>query len=144
MSQPAIDINKLSSRVAGLSCLRFFPTRDDTEGRLEITKEIASMAGTWERALWIIDQLKKLTNDWPGCMEMRGIFCHRFLPADGISAESKLCPDGQIPRDQAIGFIPANKQEQLRDPRDRSLPSGDVGNAVRALIAPRKRGDEIK
>jgi hypothetical protein len=33
-----IDIDKLSGRVAGLSAMRFFPSKDDKEGRLEITK----------------------------------------------------------------------------------------------------------
>ena len=98
-----IDIDKLSGRVAGLSAMRFFPSKDDKEGRLEITKAIASMAGTYDRALWIIDQMLNLSNDWPGIPEMRGIFCHRFPPADGVAGESKLCPDGGIPDQFKVG-----------------------------------------
>lgn len=120
-----IDIDKLSGRVAGLSAMRFFPSKDDKEGRLEITKAIASMAGTYDRALWIIEQILNLSSDWPGIPEVRGVFCHRFPPADGVSGESALCPDGHIPDQLKVGKdFPGTKTalESGRHPRDGSLP----------------------
>ncbi len=128
----AIDIDQLAGRVAGWAAMRFFPPRDEKYARLEIVKAVASMAGTYERACWIVDQMLALTNDWPGIVEVRGVFCHRFLPADGVSAESKLCPDGHIPDASIVGFTPLKELgTDSRYPRDRSLPA-----AAKELLGP--------
>lgn len=120
----AIDIDQLSRRVAGWAAMRYFPSRDEKYARLEIVKGVASMAGTYDRACWIVDQMLALTNDWPGLVEVRGVFCHRFQPADGVSAESKLCPDGHIPDASIVGFVPLKEiAASDRNPRDRSLPA---------------------
>lgn len=118
-----IDIEQLSSRVAGWASLRFYPSRDEKSARLEIVKAVASMAGSYDRACWIVDQLMVLTNVWPGLVEVRGIFCHRFPPADGITTDSALCPEGHIPDELKVGFksLPALAAPD-RDPRDTSLP----------------------
>ena len=82
-----IDFDKLKSRVAGWGAMRYFPRTDsavDVAARLEIVKAVASMAGTWERAVWIVDQMLALTSDWPGIQEVRGVFCQRY----------KLVPSG--------------------------------------------------
>ncbi len=133
-----IDLDKLAKRVVRLSALRYFPSREDVEGRLEVVKAVASMAGTWERSCWIIDQMLALTGEWPGVLEMRGVFCHRFRPADGKEATSAICPDDHIPAEQAVGFIPGKVPAQLRDPRDRSLPPGEVGAMVRQITGKKR------
>lgn len=128
---------ELGSKVLEWSALRFFPA--DREGRNAITKAVVAMAGSAERAVWIVDQVLAITNDWPGIAEVRGIFCLRFKPADGISWFSELCQSGQIPADKAISFTPQPALEAPRDPRDRSLPAGIAGDAVRAVLGAGKR-----
>lgn len=112
--------------------MRFFPT--EPAGRLAIVKSVAAMSGSEERACWIVDQMLALTNDWPGILEVRGVYCLRFKPADGVEGESEICPTGQIPADSAVGFKPRTSLAPQRDPRSRELPPGEVGEMIRSLV----------
>lgn len=68
--------------------LRFFPA---DEASAEIVMEfLADLVSTPEELRWLSDTLVNQVGDWPGAKEVRGLYCSRFSPRDGIEAECSL------------------------------------------------------
>jgi hypothetical protein len=98
-----------------LRVLRYFP--NDESVMDAIVRLCGSMCASEEQVRWLVDRMTSgIYSEWPGIAEMRGCFCGRFRPADGINAYSEIYPDGLPPDPTAPPRIAA--------PVLKALPSG--------------------
>ncbi len=85
MKPAAADLTKA---IASLTLLRFFPAEDIA--RASIMELLSRMIGTVEQLDWLVVTMIDRVGEWPGPKELRGVFCTRFKPADGIEAWCSL------------------------------------------------------
>lgn len=74
--------------VARLSVMKFFPS--DPIARAEIMSILDRLVSTKHQLDWLVDTLINRVGEWPGPKEVRGVFCTKFPPADGIEADCSL------------------------------------------------------
>ena len=70
--------------VETLGALRFFPS--DPGGRTGVMYVLQSMVEDVERLDWIVRTMLTKVGEWKGPLDLRGIYCTRFKPADGEEA----------------------------------------------------------
>ena len=105
------DIN---SALAKLGTMNYFPA--DQGSRAEIAALLAQMCVSSKSLDWLMEQMICHVKDWPGCAEMRGIYCSRFPPMDGINtyaAHWKYSPE-------------ASEGRSIEDHKARLYLCGDV------------------
>ncbi len=92
-----------------LSQLRFFPTDPlAPEGILRLLRQLV---GTRDQLAWLIGALVNRVGEWPGPAQVRGLFCTRFRPADGIEADCSL--PGYTADDCEAQSVAAGPEKQL-------------------------------
>lgn len=74
---------QITDAVADLGMLQYFPS--DPATRRAIMRELAAMVGTEDELRWLVSAMKRI-GVWEGPAEMRGVFCARFAPRDGVEA----------------------------------------------------------
>lgn len=74
---------QITDAVADLGMLQYFPS--DPATRRAIMRELAAMVGTADQLVWLVGAMKRI-GVWEGPAEMRGVFCARFAPRDGVEA----------------------------------------------------------
>ena len=85
--------------VRRMGVLQYFPT--DEIVQRDIMRLLMRMASTPAQLQWLVDTLVDQVGEWKGPVELRGIFCTRFKPKDGIEAESshhKFSPEANESR----------------------------------------------
>lgn len=85
----------LNAAIANLSMLRFFPPDEAT--RAAIQALLVRICPHRESLLWLVDEFVNRIGEWRGPLELRAILATRWLPADGISANSQIA--GYTPAD---------------------------------------------
>lgn len=73
--------------VRRLAVLKFFPS--DAVVRQEIMALLDRLVSTPEQLEWLVSALINEVGEWPGPKEVRGIFCTRFRPKDGIETDAE-------------------------------------------------------
>ena len=105
-----------------LRVLRFFPNDEAVMNAL--VRLCGSMCASEKQVRWLVDRMTSgIYSEWPGIAEMRGCFCGRFKPADGINGYSSVYPDG-LPPDPTAPPRPGIAAAALK-----ALPAG----ALKAL-----------
>lgn len=89
--------NDIIQAVRRMHALAMFP--NDQHAREEIMRIIERMVGTKEQLDWLVSSMIDRVGEWKGPREMRGIFCTRFKPLDGIESYAS-----------AAGFTPADSE----------------------------------
>ena len=112
------QFRELGEIASDLIQLKYYPSED--AGRLSIIKEIGRMVSHIDQARWLVRRMLSLYNEWPGPMEMRGCFCSRFRPADGIERYSTVYAG------ENGDFFPPEpgKSKSLPSPQALRLPAG--------------------
>ena len=128
---------KISEAVGELAQLKFFPS--DELARAGIMKLLLRLVefGRVDQLEWLVRAMVDTVGTWNGPLELRGVFCTRFKPADGTEADCALTP-GFSPEAMearsATQHIPA-----LPAPQARALLAGVVkaedGEDVESIIA---------
>lgn len=104
----------LSEAVGRLACLRYFPT--DPNARAEIMRVLDRMVGGIEQLEWLVRTMIDEVGEWQGPRELRGVFCTRYRPADGIEA---WCATGKFSAEAM------ENRAALESAGYRSLPAPD-------------------
>jgi hypothetical protein len=65
--------------------LKYFPA--DDAARKGVMRLLERMVGTSEQLDWLVGTMIDQVGEWSGPVELRGVFCSRFSPRDGIDAE---------------------------------------------------------
>lgn len=97
--EPSEKDKAIIEAISEMSCLRFFPS--DAGARTAVAKLIDRMARTAAEVRWLTATMVDQVGEWQGPKELRGIFCQRFAPADGIEAASthpKFSPEANETR----------------------------------------------
>ena len=76
--------NAIIGAMADLAMLRYFPSDELT--RTGIMRLIERMASTPEQVVELVRRTVAHYNDWPGPLELRGVFCTFAKPRDGVEA----------------------------------------------------------
>jgi len=97
-----------------LSILRFFPA---TTGAREAVMELLErMVATRDQLNWLVRTMIDEVGEWQGPRELRGVFCTRYRPADGIEA---WCATGKFSAEAM------ENRAALESAGYRSLPAPD-------------------
>lgn len=81
-TETPITEQHLAAALVQLSILKFFPM-DELQHRA-MTEYLRRLCGHAEGLAWLVAQLVNHVGEWPGSADVRGIYCTRFKPADGI------------------------------------------------------------
>lgn len=73
--------------VRRMSILKYFPS--DEVARVEIMRLLDRLVSTPEQLDWLVNALIDEVGEWPGPKEVRGIFCTRFPPKDGVETDAE-------------------------------------------------------
>jgi hypothetical protein len=108
---------KVLEMIGELRVLRYFP--NDESVMNAIVRLCGSMCASETQVRWLVDRLTSgIYTEWPGIAEVRGCFCSRYKPADGINVYSTVYPDG-LPPDPAAPPRPG-----ITAPDPKALPPG--------------------
>ena len=77
-------IQQITDAAARLTCLRFFPVGD--AAKTEVMRLLDRMCQTKERLDWLVSAMVDQVGTWYGPVELRGVYCQKYTPADGITA----------------------------------------------------------
>ena len=78
----------IATAVGHLSMMKFFPASDVTQQA--IMQLLKRMVGTREQLNWLTQTLINHVTEWPGAAEIRGLFCTKYRPSDGIDGNCTL------------------------------------------------------
>lgn len=111
-----ITIQQAGAAVSRLAILKHFP--GEAPARAELARMFQRMVSTPEQLEWLVRAAIDNCEEWPGPMEMRGMFCQRYKPADGVEAWSTIAgftaADSEARHAQEIDSV---KQAELSAPR---------------------------
>jgi hypothetical protein len=79
---------QLAGAVEELAAIPFFPSEEGA--RIAITTQISRFVGDEKQLRWLVDAALGAMRKWEGLPELRGLFCTRFKPADGVEAYCSL------------------------------------------------------
>ena len=85
----------LEAAVAELGAIPFFPS--DAASQLVIARHLAKFVGGVAELRWLVDSAVTAMQRWGGIPELRGLYCTRYKPEDGIEANCSLA--GYSPED---------------------------------------------
>lgn len=68
-----------------LSLLKFFPS--EPGARAVLLRMLCQMVAGPAELRWLVDTTLKYHNEWPGPLELRGIYCTHYKPKDGVEAD---------------------------------------------------------
>lgn len=68
--------------------MRYFP--GDKAERGVIARVLTRMVADPKHLRWLVDALVNSAREWPGFGEVRGMYCTRYKPLDGIEANCSL------------------------------------------------------
>ena len=105
------NVDQLADAVDSLGTLPMFPAAPGAQR--EVMRALYRMVSTEEQLEWLITTVLDHSDQWRGAVELRGIFCTRFTPADGVEAIAKSTT-GYTPADIESEHIEALDQSQKR------------------------------
>jgi hypothetical protein len=79
---------QIAAAMAELGAIPFFPS--DPAAQLVIARHVAKFVGGVKELRWLVDASVTVMQRWAGIPELRGLYCTRYKPADGIEATCML------------------------------------------------------
>jgi hypothetical protein len=80
-----IPRSAIKKAVAEFGMLRYFPS--DPVVQAGVMALLERMVRTPEQLAWLVRTMIDEVGEWQGTKELRGVFCTRFAPADGVEAD---------------------------------------------------------
>lgn len=98
---------QLARAVSEMGAIPYFPT--DSGAQLAVMKQLERFVSGEKELRWLVDTAAGVMREWKGVPELRGLYCTRFKPADGVEANCSL--PGYTPEDsEARWALEAGKQ----------------------------------
>jgi hypothetical protein len=105
----------LNRAVIDLSMLQFFPTDPGTQS--SVMTLLRKMCPHREALQWLVNTMVNHVGKWYGPVELRGVLCWKYRPADGISANCSVA-----------GFTPDDGEEISLERHKQLKAGGWVGD----------------
>lgn len=112
----------LTIAVGRLSMCRFFPTDEATRAAIGVL--LAKICPSKEALNWLVDQFVNQIGEWRGPVELRGVLCWRYKPADGIEASASIS-----------GYRPEDGEAQVFDQHQQLKAGGWAEEAGQRQLA---------
>lgn len=132
----------LQMAIDDLAMLSYFPA--DEGARAAIMRLLARMVPHREALGWLVRTMLDRVGAWKGPMELRGVICTRWKPADGIEAESTLI--GFRGEDSEAAYLEEHAQRKVGWIAAEGEPPKQISGdrQARALIEGLSRAKEIQ
>lgn len=118
-----IEATEIAAIARDLVTIPFYPREDHDV----VLRQLGKFVDRPERLRWLVDTAVASMRAWAGIVELRGLYCTRFPPADGHEENCSL-PGFTAADSEARGALEEYKQKQLP-----AAPASEFGNAVAAL-----------
>lgn len=115
----ALTRQKVEDAVGRLGALEFFPK--GPEERMAIAELLLRMVSTQEQLAWLVATMMDRVGRWHGSLELRGVFCSRFDPKDGIQATCSLSIGFTAEAFESRAALPQAKERKALAPVSRAL-----------------------
>lgn len=103
---------QIARAVDELSILRYFPPEPAQRAGIMALMERFIPPGNSDQLEWLVWTMIDRVGEWHGPVELRGVFCTRYRPADGIEANCMVSP-GFTPEEMESRAAPPDKRAQL-------------------------------
>jgi hypothetical protein len=133
----------IAKAVGELAAIPYFPA--DEHARRAIMQQVSKFVDSPDRLRWLVGAALNTMREWKGLAELRGLYCTKFRPADGETADCTL--PGYSPDDCEAAYYEqlraANDRKALEWKREQKLlgaaPSEplDVTPAIKPIGAPK-------
>ena len=80
----------IKKAVGEFGMLKYFPS--DATSKAGVMELLERMATTPEQVAWLVRTMIDQVGEWKGPKELRGVFCTRFNPADGVDVDCLETP----------------------------------------------------
>lgn len=124
--------NELEAAVARLHDCQFYPGESATLDA-DLLQTLSSMVGTSAQLKWLIDTYVRQVGRWTNLHELRGIYCNRYRPADGIEAECSETP-GFTPDEQEMRYIASRDEDRKRHEQIQTAPVKQLFGEVQQAL----------
>jgi hypothetical protein len=79
---------QIARAVGEMAAIPYFPA--DEHALRAIMQQISKFVDRPDRLRWLVDAALNTMLQWGGISELRGLYCTKFKPADGIEADCHL------------------------------------------------------
>jgi hypothetical protein len=80
----------IKKAVGEFGMLKYFPS--DAASKAGVMELLERMVRTPEELAWLVRTMVDRVGEWRGPKELRGVFCTRFAPADGVDVDCLETP----------------------------------------------------
>lgn len=123
---------QLQGAVEELAAIPFFPTGESA--RVAIATQIGKFVAEAHQLRWLVDAAINVMRKWDGIPELRGLYCTRFKPLDGVEGFCSL--PGYRPEDcEALASSKRDYGAFLESPVKRDA---ELEAAITALTVTKK------
>jgi hypothetical protein len=120
---------QIANAVGELAAIPYFPA--DEYARRAIMRQIAKFVDRPDHLHWLVNAALNTMRHWDGIPELRGLYCTKFKPADGIEADCHL-PGYSANDCEAQHALEAGKHAALPAAIMAELGSGPIVNPIDA------------
>ena len=108
-----LTAKQISGAIEEMAAIPYFPTAEGA--KLAIGSQLAKFVTGPQELRWLVDNAISAMRRWQGVPELRGLYCTRYKPKDGIEAWCSLA--GYTPEDSESGYLldEAEKYRQLNN-----------------------------
>lgn len=115
--KPTAD--QITAAVEELGICKYFPSGEGE--RKAIMRLIRAMVNTKQQLDWLVSVMVNKIGEWRGPVELRGVFCSRFRPADGAEADCAATPGFTPDELEARTIVSHQDLKALAGGQDRKL-----------------------
>ena len=91
--------------------LRYFP--QDEISKAAIMRFVDSLVNNAKELAWLRDSMINRVGEWSGSKELRGIFCSKFRPKDGIEIDSTHADFSPVSGEARSAQLEPPKEQRL-------------------------------
>lgn len=119
-----ITVMDLEEAIEDLSMLPFFPS--DPGAKSAVMRLLSQMCPHRTSLKWLVSTMLNQVGKWIGPMELRGLLCWKYRPADGVESSCSVS-----------GFTAADSESAVYDEHKQLQAGGWVSKdiAIRKMIA---------
>lgn len=102
--------DQITSAVEELAAIPFFPREEGA--KFAVMRHLEKFVSGPRELRWLVDAAVGAMRKWEGVAELRGLYCTKFSPADGVESDCSL--PGFTPADSEQKFFELESAETTR------------------------------